>query len=136
MVPSSEIDEQRRKERRRHLMRRFTTWFGTLLFIGMVLATQSYAGGHPTIGDKGTSDHHDLAMYYEEEAQKNKSKALDWEFAADYFEKFPDTYTGKMKVSEHIASLREAAEDFRKTAEKNQQLASKHRAMMRQGVGP
>jgi len=116
-------------------MRTFT-WLGALLFITLLLATQSEAGGHPKLADTATSDHHDLAMYYEEEAQKNKSKALDWEFAADYFEKFPDTYTGKMKVSEHIASLREAAADFRKTAEKDQQLASKHRAMMRQGVGP
>ncbi|MDH4371461.1 MAG: hypothetical protein OEV99_16695 [Nitrospira sp.] len=115
---------------------RMFTWLGMLLFVSVLLATQSYAGGHPAIAERGASDHHDLAMYYEEEAQKNKSKALDWEFAADYFEKFPDTYTGKMKVSEHIASLREAAADFRKTAEKDQQLASKHRAMMRQGVGP
>lgn len=115
---------------------RMFTGLGTVLFIGVLLATSGYAGGHPTMTDKATNDHHDLAMYYEEEAQKNKSKALDWEFAADYFEKFPDAYTGKMKVSEHIASLREAAADFRKTAEKDQQLASKHRAMMRQGVGP
>jgi hypothetical protein len=115
---------------------RILTWFASLLFLGLILGTQSYAGGHPTIADKGTSDHHDLAMYYEEEAQKNKTKALDWEFAADYFEKFPDAYTGKMKVSEHVASLREAAADFRKTAEKDQELASKHRALMRRGVGP
>lgn len=112
------------------------TWLGSLLFLGVLSTTQSYAGGHPTIADKGTNDHHDLAMFYEEQAQMNKTKALDWEFAADYFEKFPDAYTGKMKVAEHVASLREAAEEFRKTAEKDQQLASKHRAMMRQGVGP
>ncbi len=115
---------------------RMLTWFASLLFLGLTLATQSYAGGHPKLEDKATSDHHDLAMFYEEQAQMNKSKALDWEFAADYFEKFPDAYTGKMKVSEHVTSLREAAGDFRKAAEKDQELASKHRALMRRGVGP
>lgn len=110
---------------------RLLTVLGTVLFIGVVLATSGYAGGHPTIPDKATGDHHDLAMYYEEEAQKNKSRALDWEFAADYFEKFPDAYTGKMKASEHLAALRETAADFRKAAEKDQELARKHRDLMR-----
>ena len=57
---------------------RMFTGLGTVLFIGVLLATPGYAGGHHTMADKATSDHHDLAMYYEEEAQKNKSKALDW----------------------------------------------------------
>ncbi|MDH5337470.1 MAG: hypothetical protein OEW20_14260 [Nitrospira sp.] len=112
---------------------RMLTWLGSLLFLSLMLTTQSDAGGHPKLEDKATSDHHELAMSYEEEAQKNKTKAMDWEFAADYYEKFPDSYTGKMKVSEHVAALRETAGDFRKAAEKDQELAGKHRSLMRKG---
>ncbi|MDH4153886.1 MAG: hypothetical protein OEV01_08905 [Nitrospira sp.] len=115
---------------------RTLTLVGTLFFLGVVLTMQSHAGGSPMLEGKSASDHHDLAMYYEEQAQQNKTKALDWEFAADYYDKFPDSYTGKMKVSEHVASLRETAGDFRKAAERDQELASKHRALMRKGVGP
>lgn len=112
---------------------RMLTWLGSLLFLSVILTTQSDAGGHPKLEDTATSDHRELAMFYEEQAQMNKTKALDWEFQADYLEKFPDTYTGKSKVSEHVASLRETAADFRKAAEKDQELAGKHRSLMRKG---
>ncbi len=85
---------------------------------------------------KGTGDHSAVAEYHEGQAQKLKVKAEDWEHLADYYEKFPDTYMGQMTVSEHAASLREAAQDLRKAAEKDEELADKHRAMIRQGVGP
>ena len=115
---------------------RTLTWLASLLFLGLSLTTQSYAGGPRALEGESASDYHELAMLYKEQAQINKTKAMDWEFAADYYEKFPDSYTGKMEVSEHVASLRETAGDFRKAAEKDQELASKHRAMMRRGVGP
>lgn len=113
-------------------MRTFT-WLGSLLFLGLILTTQSYGGGHPKIDNRDMNDHHDLAMFYEEQAQLNRTKAMDWDFQADYYEKFPDSYTGKMKVSDHVATLRETAGDFRKAAEKDQELARKHRDMMRKG---
>lgn len=106
-----------------------------LVVFGSFAATQSFAGGHgdPHITDKskGAGDHHDMMMYYEEQEQTAKSKAKDWEFAADYYEKFPAAFTGKMSVSEHVAHCRSIAEEFKKDAQRYGELAEKHRSLMR-----
>jgi hypothetical protein len=86
---------------------------------------------------KGMGDHHEIAMYYETQAQADKSKAENWEFMADYYSKYPQEYSGKAESLEvHVAHLRSAAGDLRKSAEKNLALAAQHRSMARQGVGP
>ena len=85
----------------------------------------------------GVRTHFALALQYEERAQYNKSKADNWEFMADYYEKFPNEYHDtSMPVKEHIAQLRAIAADFRKTEEEDRVLAKKHHAMARHGLGP
>ncbi len=107
------------------------------MVVGLLMANQSFAGGTPNIesmGGKAVGDHHQLTMYYDEQAQIAKSKAQDWEFAADYYEKFPGEFTGKgMTASEHIAHCRAIAEDFKKAEQQNRELAAKHRSLMRKG---
>jgi hypothetical protein len=108
------------------------------LVFGSFAASQSFAGGHGDPGihekSKGAGDHHSMMMYYEEQEQKAKSKMRDWEFAADYYEKFPGAFTGKMSVSEHVAHCRAIAEEFKKDAERYAGLAEKHRSLMRKDV--
>lgn len=110
------------------------------IVLGLLTASQSFAGGGPNIegmGGKAVGDHHQLAMYYDEQAQINKTKAHDWEFAAEYYEKFPGEFTGKgMTAAEHVAHCRAIAEDFKKAEQQNRELAAKHRSLMRQGQGP
>lgn len=110
--------------------------FAFMVF-GLLIANQSFAGGHPNIesmGGKAIGDHHQLSMYYDEQAQNAKSKAQDWEFAADYYQKFPGEFTGKgMTAAEHVAHCRAIAEDFRKAEQQNRELAAKHRELMRKG---
>jgi hypothetical protein len=62
-----------------------------------------------------------------------KAKAQNWEFAAEYYEKFPAEVSGKMTASEHIAHCKAIAADFRKAMKDNLDLASKHRDLMRKG---
>ena len=115
-------------------------WTCAFMVLGFLIATQSFAGG--ASGAEGMlskmqGDHHSLAMYYEEQAQINKTKAANWEFAADYYEKFPGEVSGKgMTAAEHVAHCRAIAEDFKKAEKQNRELAEKHRSMMRMGVGP
>ncbi len=111
-------------------------WGGiAVLVLGLLIAPQSFAGsgGVESIG-KAPSDHHSLAIYYEEQAQINKSKAADWEFAASYYEKFPGEVSGKMTAAEHIAHCRSIAEDFKKLEQENRELAAKHRELMRKDL--
>jgi hypothetical protein len=56
-----------------------------------------------SLPSKRAIDHHSLAMYYEEQAQLNKTKAQDWDFQADYDKKFPSAYSGTSTVAEHVA---------------------------------
>lgn len=113
---------------------------GACAVLGLLIANQSFAGGHPNIesmGGKAVGDHYSLATYYDEQAQMNKTKAQDWEFAADYYERFPGDFSGKgMSVAEHVAHCRAIAEDFKKAEQQNRELAAKHRALMRKGQGP
>ena len=85
----------------------------------------------------GVKTHFTLAVQYEELAQINKSKADNWEFMADYIEKFPKEYHDtSMPLKEHIAQLRAIAADFRKTEEQDRALAKKHHYLARHGLGP
>ena len=85
----------------------------------------------------GKKTHFTLALQYEELAQSNKSKADNWEFMADYFEKFPKEYRDpSTPVNEHIAQLRAVAAEYRKTEELDRELAKKHHSMARHGLGP
>jgi hypothetical protein len=107
------------------------------MVVGLLIANQSFAGGHPNIdglGGKAVGDHHQLAMYYDEQAQIAKSKALDWEFAADYYEKFPGAFSGKMTAAEHVAHCRSIAEEFKKQEANYRELSAKHRALMRKDL--
>jgi hypothetical protein len=107
------------------------------MVLGLLIANQSFAGGHPNIesmGGKAVGDHHQLTMYYDEQAQNAKSKAQDWEFAADYYAKFPGEFPGKtMTAAEHVAHCRSIAEDFKKQEADYRELAAKHRSLMRKG---
>ena len=85
----------------------------------------------------GVKTHFTVALQYEELAQINKSKADNWEFMADYIEKFPKEYQDpSVTLKEHIAQLRAIAADFRKTEEQDQASAKKHRYLARHGLGP
>ena len=67
-----------------------TQWVGVFMVLGLLVATQSLAG-QPSIESlpsKGATDHHSLAMYYEEQAQLNKTKTQDWDFQVDYEKSF------------------------------------------------
>ena len=111
-------------------------WVCAFLGLSLLISTQSFAG-HPLekLIDKG--DHQGLAAHYAEEAKDFKAKAEQWEFAAEYYEKFPGAFEGdSSKVSEHIAHLRAIAEDFRKAAHEARDLANQHRSQVRKGQGP
>jgi hypothetical protein len=105
------------------------------LIVGLLVSTQSFAK-HPLEGKigKGPVDHRVLAMQYEEEADANKAKAESWEFAAEYYEKFPEAFSdSKMTVAEHVDNLRSVAEQYRMAEQKDRELAAKHRALIRRG---
>lgn len=111
-------------------------WVCAFLGLSLLIATQSF-GGHPLekLIDKG--DHQGLATHYTQEANDFKTKAEQWEFVAEYYEKFPGAFEGdSSKVSEHIAHLRAIAEDFRKAAHEARDLANQHRSLVRRGQGP
>lgn len=114
-------------------------WACAFLVLGFLVAMQTFAGSHdiPDGIVGGVKTHFGLAMEYEEQAQIAKSKADNWEFMADYYEKFPKEYhDASMPLKEHIAHLRSIAEDFKKTEEQDRALAKKHRLLSRHGLGP
>lgn len=108
-------------------------WVCAFLGLGLLIATQSFAGQPlEKLIEKG--DHRGLAMYYAEEAKDLKAKAEQWEFAAEYYEKFPGAFEGdSSKTTEHIMHLRAIAEDFRKAAHEARDLANEHHTLIRKG---
>ena len=110
------------------------------LLFGLIAVMQTYtaSGDVPDgIPPGGVKTHFTVALQYEELAQINKSKADNWEFMADYFEKFPKEYNDKsIPLKEHIAHLRAIAADFRKVEEQDRALAKKHHYLARHGLGP
>ena len=119
---------------------RTVKWTGAFLVLGLLVAMHSFAGSKDIpegITDKNIRTHFEVALHYEEQAQANKSKADNWEFMADYYEKFPKEYNETtIPVKEHIAHLRAIAADFKKAEEHDRALAAKHRALSRHGLGP
>lgn len=111
-------------------------WVCVFVILGLLAAPQSFARTHPLEGQlgHGETDHRVLAMMFDEEAEANKAKAENWEFIADYYEKFPSEFSGtKMTVTEHIAHCRSIADDYRKAEKYNRDLAAKHRQFIRRG---
>jgi hypothetical protein len=110
-------------------------WTSLFLVFGFLAATQSFAS-HPLdheIG-RGETDHRVLTMVFDEEADANKAKADQWDFVAEYYEKFPAEFSGsKMTVAEHIAHCREIADHYKRAEKQNREMAAKHRAMIRRG---
>ncbi|MEO8341867.1 MAG: hypothetical protein ABI604_19555 [Nitrospirota bacterium] len=110
------------------------------LVLGLLPAMQTFAAsGDSTEGilKGGVKTHFSVAQQYEELAQINKSKADNWEFMANYIEKFPKEYHDtSIPLKEHIAQLRAIAADFRKTEEQDRALAEKHHSLARHGIGP
>lgn len=108
--------------------------------LSLLLGTQAIAGPKDFADDQlsdGVKTHLTFALLYEQLAQSNKSKADNWEFMADYFEKFPKEYRDpSTPVKEHIAQLRAVAAEYRKTEELDRELADKHHSMARHGLGP
>lgn len=104
-----------------------------LFCIGLIVTTQGCVIERPKL--EGLKDLSQLVQHHAEQAEKNRHKAQDWEDLADYYEKFPDAYSGKMSVAEHISILREAAQDLRKDAEEHEEQAEKKRELIRKGAG-
>ncbi len=79
-------------------------------------------------------DHRMLETYYLEEAKNLKAKADRWEFIAEYYEKFPDEYSGGSEnVHKHITNVRAMAEDYRKAMHEARDLALRHHSLIRRG---
>jgi len=114
-------------------------WTCAFLVLGFLIATHSLAAQPPAIESrdgKPAGNHFSLWQYYEQQAQLNESKAQKWDFVADYYEKFPAAFAGKMSIKDHIAQCRAIAEDLRMAANKDHELASQHFSMMRKDVIP
>lgn len=110
------------------------TWAFVFLVLGFLVATQSFASDLEGKLGKATGDHYAISSYYDEQAQVAKSKAENWDFAADYYQKFPGEVSGKMTAAEHIAHLRSIGEDLRKDEQRYRDMAKKHRKMTRVDV--
>ena len=110
------------------------TWAFVFLVLGFLVATQSFASDLEGKLGKATGDHYAISSYYDEQAQVAKSKAENWDFAADYYQKFPGEISGKMTAAEHIAHLRSIGEDLRKDEQHYRDMAKKHRKMTRVDV--
>jgi hypothetical protein len=79
-------------------------------------------------------DHRKLQMYYLEEAKNLKTKADKWEFIAEYYEKFPEEYSGGAEnVHKHIENLRAMADDYRRAMHEARDLAARHYSLIRKG---
>ena len=79
-------------------------------------------------------DHRKLEMYYLEEAKSLKAKAEKWEVLAEYYEKFPEEYSGGSEnVHKHIENVRAIAEDYRKAMHEARDLAVRHHSLIRKG---
>lgn len=108
-------------------------WTCAFLVLGLLVTMQSFADEISMPAGNMAGDHMQLMMYYDHMAKDLKAKAEHWEFAAEYYEKFPAKNIEGMTASEHIAHTRAIAADFRKEMKENMELATKHRDLMRKG---
>jgi hypothetical protein len=106
---------------------------------GLFLAL-SFMGSMPTFAEEHlealikAGNHRMLENYYLEEAKDLRAKADKWEFIAEYYEKFPEEYSGGGdNVHKHIEHLRAMADDYRRAMHEARDLAMQHHAMIRKG---
>jgi hypothetical protein len=120
-------------------------WAGAFLLSGLLLATPSLAGRAsvlqgmpvtPASDVQSPTDHYSLAVYYEEQAQRDRSKADEWDFLANYHETFPEEFHGTSPVIDYVARCRAMAEDYRNLEKWHHKLAVKHTNLMRKDVIP
>ena len=108
-------------------------WTCAFLVLGLLVAMQSFADEIAMPTGSMAGDHMQMMMYYDHMAKDLKAKADQWEFAAEYYEKFPAEVSGNMTAAEHIAHCKAIAADFRKAMKENQALAAKHNELTRKG---
>ena len=108
-------------------------WAGAFLALSFLMSTPALASEDLEALIKA-GDHRKLEMYYLDEAKNLKAKAEKWEFIAEYYEKFPEEYSGGSEnVHKHIQNLRSMADDYRKAMHEARDLASRHHSLMRKG---
>lgn len=108
-------------------------WTGVFLALSFLMSTPALASEDLEALIKA-GDHRKLEMYYLDEAKNLKAKADKWEFIAEYYEKFPEEYSGGSEsVHKHIQNLRAMADDYRKAMHEARDLASRHHSLMRKG---
>lgn len=112
---------------------RIRTLIGTFVALGMLMSQPVLASDDiETLIKAG--DHRKLEMYYAEEAKNLKAKADKWEVLAEYYEKFPDEYSGGAEnVHKHIENVRAMADDYRKAMHEARDLALRHHSLIRKG---
>ena len=107
-------------------------WTCAFMVLGLLVAMQSFAAESlETMISKG--DHQGLQSYYSQQAQEFKTKADNWEFAAEFYEKHPGEPTGSVSSAQHIAHCRTIAESLRKAGHEARDLASQHYQLSRKG---
>lgn len=112
---------------------RIRTVIGIFLVLGLLMTMPVLASDDLEALIK-TGDHRKLEMYYAEEAKALKAKADKWEVLAEYYEKFPDEYSGGSEnVHKHIENVRAMAEDYRKAMHEVRDLALRHHSLIRKG---
>ena len=116
------------------MMKKMKKWIGVCVALGLLMSMPAFASGDLQSQIK-TGDHRKLEMDYLEKAKNLKIKADQWEFLAEYYEKFPQEYSGGSEnVNRHITSLRAMAEDYRKAMHEARDVASRHHSLIRKGL--
>jgi phage tail tape-measure protein len=108
-------------------------WTGIFLGLSLLMTMPVFASDDLEALIKA-GDHRKLKMHYAEEAKTLKAKADKWEVLAEYYEKFPDEYSGGSEnVHMHIENVRAMADDYRKAMHEARDLALRHHSLIRKG---
>ncbi|MFO0698322.1 MAG: hypothetical protein U0236_03760 [Nitrospira sp.] len=108
-------------------------WTYLCLALGILMSMPAFASDDMESLIKA-GDHRKLEMYYLEEAKNLKAKADQWEFVAEYYEKFPQEYSGdSANVPMHIVNVHAIADDYRKAMHEARDLAARHHSLLRKG---
>ncbi|MDC8446862.1 MAG: hypothetical protein LV473_00740 [Nitrospira sp.] len=111
-------------------------WIWLFLSLSFLMSMPAFASDHVEALEAliKAGDHRKLEMYYREEAKNLKAKTEKWEVLAEYYEKFPEEYSGGGEnVHKHIENLRAMADDYRKAMHEARDLAARHYTLMRKG---
>ncbi len=112
---------------------RMRKWTGVFFALSFLMSLPALASDDVEALIKA-GDHRKLEMYYAEEAKNLKAKAEKWEVLAEYYEKFPEEYSGGSEsVHKHIENVRAIAEDYRKAMHEARDLALRHHSLIRKG---